>query len=132
MKVLLTGHKGYIGVVAAPLLVAAGHEVVGLDTGLYAGCNFGAEAVAIPEVHKDLRDLTCADLEGFNAVVHLAALSNDPVGNLTRNLPTISTIWHQYILRDSRKTRAQRASFSRLLAARTALPATIFWTRLPI
>jgi nucleoside-diphosphate-sugar epimerase len=86
MKVLLTGHKGYIGVVAAPLLVAAGHEVVGLDTGLYAGCNFGAEAVAIPEVHKDLRDLTCADLEGFNAVVHLAALSNDPVGNLNPQL----------------------------------------------
>jgi nucleoside-diphosphate-sugar epimerase len=86
MKVLLTGHKGYIGVVAGPLLCAAGHEVSGLDTDLYAGCDFGKESDAIPEVHRDLRDLTRADLEGFDAVVHLAALSNDPLGNLDSQL----------------------------------------------
>lgn len=84
MRVLLTGHKGYIGAVAAPMLLAAGHEVVGLDTGLYEGCDFGSEPQAIPGQHKDLRDVTRSDLDGFDAVVHLAALSNDPVGNLNR------------------------------------------------
>jgi nucleoside-diphosphate-sugar epimerase len=86
MKVLLTGHKGYIGAVAAPMLFAAGHQVVGVDTALYDCCNFGATPQAIPEINKDLRDLTRADLEGFDAVVHLAALSNDPVGNLNPQL----------------------------------------------
>jgi nucleoside-diphosphate-sugar epimerase len=86
MKVLLTGHKGYIGAVAGPLLRAAGHDVTGLDTDLFAGCDFGKELAAIPEVRKDLRDLTRADLEGFDAVVHLAALSNDPLGNLDAQL----------------------------------------------
>jgi nucleoside-diphosphate-sugar epimerase len=86
MKVLLTGHKGYIGAVAGPLLRAAGHDVVGFDSDLYANCNFGDETRAIPEIRKDLRDLTKADLTGFDAVVHLAALSNDPVGNLNPQL----------------------------------------------
>jgi nucleoside-diphosphate-sugar epimerase len=86
MNVLLTGHKGYIGAVAAPLLRVAGHEVSGFDTDLYAGCDFGKESEAISEVRKDLRDLTIADLEGFDAVVHLAALSNDPLGSLDSKL----------------------------------------------
>jgi nucleoside-diphosphate-sugar epimerase len=86
MKVLLTGHRGYIGAVAPPILGAAGHEVMGLDTDLFVGCDFGGESTAIPEVRKDLRDLTRADLEGFDAVVHLAALSNDPLGNLDSQL----------------------------------------------
>ncbi len=82
MKILLTGHKGYIGAAAAPLLRAAGHEVSGLDTDLYQGCDFGDELEAIPELRKDLRDLTPSDLEGFDAIVHMGALSNDPLGNL--------------------------------------------------
>src|SRR5580700_1678078 len=82
MRILLTGHKGYIGAVAGPVLRAAGHEVVGLDTDLFAGCEFGEPAPEIPEIRKDIRDLTASDLEGFDAVVHLAALSNDPLGNL--------------------------------------------------
>jgi nucleoside-diphosphate-sugar epimerase len=86
MRVLLTGHKGYIGAVAGPILLAAGHEVVGLDTDLYDGCDFGAEPQTIPEVRKDIRDLRRSDLEGFDAVVHLAALSNDPLGNLNSQL----------------------------------------------
>ena len=86
MKVLLTGHKGYIGAVAAPVLQAAGYEVVGLDSDLFEGCDFGQPAHAIPEVRKDLRDLVQADLKGFDAVVHLAALSNDPLGNLDPQL----------------------------------------------
>lgn len=86
MNVLLTGHKGYIGAVAGTLLRSAGHEVVGLDTDLYAGCHFGHAASEFPEIRKDLRDLSLSDLQGFDAVVHLAALSNDPVGNLDPQL----------------------------------------------
>ena len=86
MKVLLTGHKGYIGAVAGPLLQAAGHEVTGLDTDFFAGCDFGTSQAAIPELCADLRDLKRTDLEGFEAVVHLAALSNDPLGNLDSQL----------------------------------------------
>lgn len=86
MKVLLTGHKGYIGAVAGPILLASGHEVVGLDTELYEGCDFGNKPQAIPEMRKDLRDLNRSDLDGFDAIVHLAALSNDPVGNLNPQL----------------------------------------------
>lgn len=86
MRVLLTGHKGYIGAVAAPMLLAAGHDVIGLDTGLYDGCDFGTKPQVIPELRKDLRDLARTDLDGFDAVVHFAALSNDPVGNLNPQL----------------------------------------------
>jgi nucleoside-diphosphate-sugar epimerase len=82
MRILLTGHKGYIGAVAGPVLRSAGHEVVGLDTDLFAGCEFGKSAQEIPEIRKDLRDLTEADLKDFDAVVHLAALSNDPLGDV--------------------------------------------------
>jgi nucleoside-diphosphate-sugar epimerase len=86
MKVLLTGHKGYIGAVAGSVLGSAGHEVVGMDTDLYANCDFGGEIAAIPEIRRDLRDLVKSDLVGFDAVVHFAALSNDPVGNLNPQL----------------------------------------------
>jgi len=86
MKVLLTGHKGYIGAVAGPMLRAAGHEVVGMDTDLFAGCDFGQLSPELPEVRKDIRDLAVADLQGFDAVVHLAALSNDPLGDLDPGL----------------------------------------------
>ncbi|MGC1582455.1 MAG: SDR family oxidoreductase [Candidatus Acidiferrales bacterium] len=86
MKVLLTGHQGYIGALASQMLTAAGHQPVGLDTELFAGCDFGTPAPAIPEIHKDIRNVTVADLEGFDAVIHLAALSNDPLGNLDATL----------------------------------------------
>jgi nucleoside-diphosphate-sugar epimerase len=82
MKVLLTGHEGYIGAVAGSMLRNAGHEVVGLDTGLFLDCDFGDAPASIPQINKDIRDLRRADLLGFEAVVHLAALSNDPLGNL--------------------------------------------------
>jgi nucleoside-diphosphate-sugar epimerase len=86
MRILLTGHKGYIGAVAAPVLLAAGHDIVGLDADLFAGCDFGPAGPAIPEIHTDLRDLQRTDLDGFDAVVHFAALSNDPWGNLDPRL----------------------------------------------
>ena len=86
MRVLVTGHGGYIGTVLVPMFLKAGHEVVGLDTHLYRSCTFGAEPVAVPEIVKDLRDVEASDLKGFDAVVHLAALSNDPLGNLDPQL----------------------------------------------
>lgn len=87
MKVLLTGHLGYIGVEAVPILRAAGHEIVGLDTGLYNECDFAAPPDEVPELDvRDFRDVRPSDLAGFDAVVHLAALSNDPLGDLNPNL----------------------------------------------
>ena len=86
MRVLLTGHKGYIGAVTGPILRSAGHEVVGLDSDLFAGCEFGEAAPEIPEIRKDIRDLAKGDLDGFDAVVHLAALSNDPLGDFDPEL----------------------------------------------
>jgi nucleoside-diphosphate-sugar epimerase len=86
MKILLTGHKGYIGAVAAPLLLDAGHDVTGFDTDFFAGCDFGGPLASIPEICEDLRHATIRHLEGFDAVVHLAALSNDPLGDLDPKL----------------------------------------------
>lgn len=82
MRVLMTGHDGYVGAVMVPILTAAGHEVVGLDNEYFAGCDFGTYAPGIKTIKSDIRDLTRQHLEGFDAVVHLAAVSNDPLGNL--------------------------------------------------
>jgi len=86
MKVLVTGHKGYIGTILVPMLIEAGHEVVGLDSDLYRNCTFGRFSSEIPEIIKDIRDVEASDLEGYDAVIHLAALSNDPLGNLNPEL----------------------------------------------
>lgn len=86
MKLLVTGHLGYIGAEMVPILLEHGHEVVGLDTGYYDGCDFAIAPVAIPEIRRDLRDVTAGDLEGFDAVLHLAALSNDPLSDLNPDL----------------------------------------------
>ena len=82
MRVLITGHAGYIGSVLAPLVRAAGHEVVGFDTGFYSGCDFGSGPEPIAELVGDLREVRPEQLEGFDAIVHLAALSNDPLGSI--------------------------------------------------
>jgi nucleoside-diphosphate-sugar epimerase len=86
MRVLVTGHHGYIGSVMVPLLLETGHEVVGLDTGLYEACGFGAGAAEVADIRLDIRDVEPRHLEGIEAVVHLAALSNDPLGDLDRQL----------------------------------------------
>jgi nucleoside-diphosphate-sugar epimerase len=86
MKVLVTGHRGYIGVEMVPVLRAAGHEVVGLDTGYYDECDFDAPPDRTEDLQVDLRDVTPAHLRGIDAVVHLGALSNDPLGDLNKDL----------------------------------------------
>ena len=83
MRVLVTGHNGYIGSVMVPVLQSAGHEVVGLDTYFFEECTLEEDGAYIESIRKDIRDLAVADLEGFEAVVHLAALCNDPLGALS-------------------------------------------------
>lgn len=82
MRVLITGHNGYIGSVLAPMVKQAGHEVVGLDNFLFDQCLFGENTAAVPSLHKDVRDAEVSDLEGFDAIMHLAGISNDPLGDL--------------------------------------------------
>ncbi len=86
MKVLVTGHRGYIGVEMVTQLRSAGHDVSGLDTGYYDECDFRAPPDDVPNLNVDLRDITAAPLRGFDAVIHLAALSNDPLGNVNPEL----------------------------------------------
>jgi nucleoside-diphosphate-sugar epimerase len=88
MRILVTGHKGYIGTIMVPRLIESGHDVVGLDSDLYEQCTFGDEngIKNIPTLKKDIRDVEASDLDGFDAVIHLAGLSNDPLGDLNPEL----------------------------------------------
>jgi nucleoside-diphosphate-sugar epimerase len=84
MRILVTGHNGYIGMVMVPMLIAEGHEIVGVDSNLFEQCIFDEAVCELPQVsiRKDVRDIQAYDLEGCDAVIHLAGLSNDPLGNL--------------------------------------------------
>lgn len=86
MRVLVTGSQGYIGVVLVPMLIEEGYEVVGLDSDLFERCTFGDGMPDINYIKKDVRDVEASDLRGFDAVVHLAGLSNDPLGDLNPDL----------------------------------------------
>lgn len=86
MRVLVVGHNGYIGPVLTPMLIDEGHDVAGLDSNYYDGCDFFDAVPRIPETIKDIRDVELADVEGFDAVILLASLSNDPLGNLNPDL----------------------------------------------
>ena len=96
MRVLVTGHRGYIGAVLVPLLLEEGHDVVGMDTGLFDACRFLDGEARIPELRRDLRDVVAGDVEGIDAVCHLAGLSNDPLGDidpaLTHRINTLGSM----------------------------------------
>src|SRR5262245_21735824 len=113
MRILVTGNLGYIGTRMVPLLRAAGHDVVGLDSDLYEQCTFGDDPAPVTTLRKDLRDAQAADLEGFDAVVHLAALSNDPLGNLDPEL-TFDINWRGtvHLARLAREVGVPRFVFS--------------------
>ncbi len=82
MDVLVTGHNGYIGSVMVPLLQSAGHEVTGLDSDLFADCTFGNGVADVSSIRADVREIEADQLAGYDAVLHLAAVCNDPVGDL--------------------------------------------------
>jgi nucleoside-diphosphate-sugar epimerase len=111
MRLLVTGHHGYIGSVMTPLLAQAGHEVVGLDLDLFADCTFGGSPAEIESIRKDVRDVEVEDLVGFDAVLHLAAVCNDPVGDL--NPQTTYEINHLASVRLAEK--AKQAGVQRFL-----------------
>lgn len=115
MRVLLTGHQGYLGTVMAPLLAAEGHEVTGLDSGLFADCVLGPIPADPPGHTVDLRDVTEEQLRGMDAVIHLGALSNDPLGALAPELTY--DINHHAAVRLARLARA--AGVGRFLYAST-------------
>jgi len=85
MRVLITGHLGYIGTVLTPMVAKAGHEVIGYDADIFERCTYqaGGEILTVPSIRKDVRDAAVEDFEGVDAVLHLAALSNDPLGDLS-------------------------------------------------
>lgn len=124
MQVLVTGHEGYIGSELVPLLLAAGHEVVGVDTGYFreetaddgrwtAGDGSRSAVGSLRSIQKDVRDLEESDLQGVDAVIHLAALSNDPMGNLSEEWT--HEINHRASVRLARLSR--QAGVSRFLFA---------------
>lgn len=81
MRVLVTGSTGYIGTVLVPMLMERGHEVVGLDTDYYSRCTFAGALADVPTLRVDVRDVELSALRGFDAIIHLAGLSNDPLGD---------------------------------------------------
>jgi nucleoside-diphosphate-sugar epimerase len=86
MRVLVTGNLGYVGSVTAQYLGEQGMTVFGLDAGLFRDCNLDSGHIDVPTTYKDIRDTSEEDFFGFDAVVHLAALSNDPIGELDPDL----------------------------------------------
>lgn len=93
MRVLVTGHDGYIGTLLVPMLQQSGHAVVGLDNELFHDCVFGPREATVPCLRKDVRDVRVSDLEGFDAIIHLAGLSNDPLGDFEPET-TYDINWH--------------------------------------
>lgn len=104
MRVLVTGHEGYIGRALVPIFQDAGHDVVGLDTDLFAGCDLGEMPPRVPAILADIRDVSPDQLRGFDAVVHLAGISNDPLGDL--NAQTTYDINHLGTVHLARQAKA--------------------------
>jgi nucleoside-diphosphate-sugar epimerase len=115
MRVLLTGNEGYIGTILVPWLWARSHEVIGLDSGLFRECTLRSAIRPVPTIRKDVRDVELRDLDRIEAVIHLAGLSNDPLGNLNPRLTF--EINHEAAVRLAEL--ARRAGVRRFLYAST-------------
>lgn len=115
MRVLVTGHDGYIGKILVPLLRSAGHEVAGMDSGLYTGCGIGGEGDDVETTKVDIRDATPQDFAGVDAVINLAAISNDPLGNLAPD--TTGQINHRGAVHVA--TMAKQAGVTRFMQSST-------------
>mgnify|MGYP006412491427 FL=1 len=89
MTVLVTGNLGYIGSVLTPMLGQRGHQVRGFDSGYFRDCLLSPAVEPPEQIVKDIRDLEREDLDGITAVVHLAGLSNDPLGELDESLTEV-------------------------------------------
>ncbi len=113
MRVLVTGNDGYIGAVLVPWLQRAGHDVIGLDSYLFDGCDLGPHRPSAPSLRCDLRDVGAPELRGFDAVVHLAAISNDPLGDLNPECTFAINHWASVRLAE----RARAAGVRRFLYA---------------
>jgi nucleoside-diphosphate-sugar epimerase len=128
MRILLTGYNGYIGSMMGPALRAAGHDVVGLDIGYFDECTLIEDQETSSFIRKDIRSLTAPDLQGFDAVVHLAALSNDPIGNLrsrwTQDINLHATIRLAELARDAGVDRFLFASSCIMYGAATDVDVT--------
>ncbi|MCB2222528.1 MAG: NAD(P)-dependent oxidoreductase [Actinobacteria bacterium] len=116
MRILITGHLGYIGGVLVPTMLDGGHEVVGLDSGLFDGCDFLSQSAVVPTVAEDIRDVEPHQLDGIDAVVHLAGISNDAVGAL--NPPLTDEVNHRASV--SLAQAAKRAGVARFVFSSTA------------
>jgi len=129
MRVLLTGNEGYIGTILVPWLWVRNHEVIGLDSRLFRECTLRSAIRPVPTIRKDVRDVELRDLDGFEAVIHLAGLSNDPLGNLNPRLTFEMN--HQAAVRLAELANGPGSGGSSMPppAASTAPPGTTCWTR---
>ncbi|BDX30133.1 UDP-glucose 4-epimerase [Mycobacterium antarcticum] len=113
VKVLVTGHLGYIGVEMTTYLIDLGFDVVGLDTDLFNGCDFLAPPDPVPSLCRDIRDVTADDLVGFDAIVHLAAMSNDPLADLNPSLTyVVNRDASVHLAREAKRAGVKRFLFS--------------------
>jgi len=129
MKVLVTGHCGYIGSVLTPMLLERGHQVTGLDSDLFRACTFAGKLESVPSIEKDVRDITIEDVLGFDAIIHLAGLSNDPLGDYRAELTNEINFKPRRDLPVSPNARGFNVSFTRPLAAVMDLRGKISWTK---
>src|SRR6202030_2081456 len=113
MNILVTGDKGYIGAVMVPMLLREGHSVAGLDCDWFEESAFGDSLCGAPSKKKDIRDLQSSDLIGFDAVIHLAGLSNDPLGDLNPSLTyDINHLASVQLAKLAKEARVKRFLFS--------------------
>jgi len=133
MRVLVTGHNGYIGSVMTGVLQREGFDVVGLDSYLYSRCTFGPDVPDVPALRKDVRDIELSDLEGIDAICHLAGISNDPVGDLIEDVTyEINHLASTRLARLARRAGVKRFVFSSSCSIYGASPGGVVDEESPI